>query len=204
MSVRHRSVREGSVAPRRNGVSEAVDRLRDTGLIAGSVLIESPNFDARPDGVTPELLVIHNISLPPRNFGGPGITQLFTNALKADEHPYYATIAELRVSAHLLIRRNGKAIQFVRCGARAWHAGVSSWQGREKCNDFSIGIELEGTDDMPFTFAQYAKLIGVTHLLRQAYGIRHAVGHSDISPDRKTDPGPHFNWSLFRASTGLL
>ena len=188
---------------RRGAAADAADLLRDSGLIGGSTLIESPNFDARPAGAAPELLVIHNISLPPRNFGGTGIIELFTNTLKSDEHPYYATIAGLKVSAHLLIRRNGHAIQFVRCADRAWHAGVSSWQGREHCNDFSIGIELEGTDEMPFTFAQYAKLIGVAHLLRQAYGLGHAAGHSDIAPGRKTDPGPHFNWKLFRAATGL-
>ena len=183
--------------------TDAVAQLRVSGLFADARQIASPNCDARPTGVSAELLVIHNISLPPRNFGGNGIVELFTNRLNPAEHPYYATIADLKVSAHLLIRRNGGLVQFVRCGDRAWHAGVSSWNGREHCNDFSIGIELEGTDELPFTFAQYGKLICVAHLLMRAYGIRVAAGHSDIAPGRKTDPGPHFNWKLFRASTGL-
>ena len=182
---------------------DAVELLRAEGLVAGARWIASPNFDARPDGLSPELLVIHNISLPPRNFGGPGIVELFTNTLNPDEHPYYATIASLRVSAHLLIRRNGSAIQFVRCNDRAWHAGVSSWDARERCNDFSVGIELEGTDDMPFTIAQYAKLTAVAHLLKSAYGIERTTGHSDIAPGRKTDPGPFFDWKRFRSATGL-
>lgn len=147
--------------------------------------------------------MIHNISLPPGIFGGNGIVELFTNRLDPHEHPYYAEIAHLKVSAHLLLRRDGSAIQFVPCCDRAWHAGVSAWNGREQCNDFSIGIELEGTDDVPFTPAQYARLIGVAQVLMRAYPIRHAVGHSDIAPDRKTDPGPHFVWRLFRAATGL-
>ena len=178
--------------------------LREDGLYPGATYVESPNCDARPEGVAPELLVIHNISLPPRNFGGPGVVQLFTNTLDRNEHPYYEAIADLRVSAHLFIRRNGSVIQFVRCHQRAWHAGVSSWNGRERCNDFSIGVELEGTDEMPFTFAQYAKLIGVANLLRSAYGIRYATGHSDVAPGRKTDPGPLFDWKLFRAATGMV
>ena len=186
-----------------NPSSEATALLREDGLLVGARWIASPNFDARPEGSTIDLLVIHNISLPPRNFGGTGVVELFTNTLDPQEHPYYATIASLRVSAHLFIRRSGSAIQFVRCNERAWHAGVSSWNGRERCNDFSIGIELEGTDEMPFTYAQYAKLIGIAHLLRQVYGIAHVAGHSDIAPDRKTDPGLYFDWKLFAASTGL-
>ena len=183
--------------------SDSIDRLRMTGVVDGAREAPSPNRDERPPGAAIELLVIHNISLPPRNFGGPGIVELFTNTLDPGEHPYYASIAGLRVSAHLLIRRNGSATQFVRCNERAWHAGESSWNGRERCNDFSIGIELEGSDEMPFTFAQYAKLIGIAHLLRRVYGIGHAAGHSDIAPGRKTDPGPYFDWRLFSASTGL-
>ena len=186
-----------------NPSGEAVELLRSTGLVAGARWIGSPNCDARPTGVDIDLLVIHNISLPPRNFGGPGIAQLFTNTLDPNEHPYYASIATLRVSAHLLIRRSGQAIQFVRCNERAWHAGVSSWYGREKCNDFSVGIELEGSDQIPFTFAQYAKLVAVAHLLRSAYAIAHATGHSDIAPGRKTDPGPFFDWPMFRRATAL-
>lgn len=182
---------------------EATVLMREQGLLAGARWIASPNFDARPDGSSIDLLVIHNISLPPRNFGGAGVIELFTNTLDPDAHPYYATIASLRVSAHFLIRRNGAAIQFVRCDDRAWHAGVSSWNGRDRCNDFSIGVELEGTDEMPFTFAQYARLIGIAHVLRQAHGIRHVAGHSDIAPDRKTDPGLYFDWRLFTAASGL-
>jgi AmpD protein len=186
-----------------NPSSEAIALLRKQGLLAGARWIASPNFDARPNGAAIDLLVIHNISLPPRNFGGAGVVELFTNTLNPDEHLFYSTIADLRVSAHLFIRRNGSAIQFVGCGERAWHAGVSSWNGRERCNDFSIGIELEGTDEMPFTYAQYSKLIGVSHLLQRAYGIRHVAGHSDIAPGRKSDPGPYFDWRLFGASSGL-
>lgn len=182
---------------------DAVDRLRATGLVRGAQEIASPNRDGRPAGSSIELLVIHDISLPPGLFGGNGIVELFTNRLDPHEHPYYAEIAQLKVSAHLLLRRDGSAIQFVSCFERAWHAGVSAWNGREQCNDFSIGIELEGTDDVPFTPAQYARLIGVAQVLMRAYPIRHAVGHSDIAPDRKTDPGPQFDWRLFRAATGL-
>ena len=182
---------------------DAIARLRATGLVPSASQIASPNRDDRPSGVVPDLLVIHNISLPPGEFGGPGIVKLFTNRLDPAEHPYYEQIAQLKVSAHLLIRRGGELGQFVPCSERAWHAGVSSWNGRDQCNDFSIGIELEGTDDVPFTPAQYTRLIGVAQILMRAYPIRHAVGHSDIAPDRKTDPGPHFDWRLFRGATGL-
>jgi len=177
--------------------------LRSSGRLATARIVDSPNFDARPSGVAIELLVVHNISLPPGEFGGDAIVALFTNRLDASAHPYFATIADLRVSAHLLIRRDGEAIQFVSFGERAWHAGASRWDGRERCNDFSIGIEMEGTDEAPFTPAQYARLIGATQLLQRAYPLRAAVGHSDIAPERKTDPGPYFDWRLFRAATGL-
>jgi len=183
--------------------ADAVDRLRATGLIHGARQIASPNRNGRPAGSAIELLVIHNISLPPGIFGGNGIVELFTNRLDPDAHPYYAEIAHLKVSAHLLLRRDGSALQFVPCNDRAWHAGASAWNGREQCNDFSIGIELEGTDDVPFTPAQYTHLIGVAQVLMRAYPIRHAVGHSDIAPGRKTDPGPDFDWRLFRSATGL-
>jgi AmpD protein len=182
---------------------DAIDALRRTGRLAAARLVDSPNFDERPAGTAIELLVIHNISLPPGEFGGDAIVELFTNRLDASAHPFFASIAHLRVSAHLLIRRDGEAIQFVRFHDRAWHAGVSCWNGRERCNDFSIGIELEGTDEDPFTPAQYARLIGATQLLQRAYPLRAATGHSDIAPERKTDPGPHFDWRLFRAATGL-
>lgn len=168
------------------------------GWLAGARRIASPNHDARPEGEAISLVVIHNISLPPGQFGGDGIVQLFTNRLDPTAHPYYAGIAPLRVSAHFLIRRRGELIQFVACGARAWHAGVSNWQGRERCNDFSIGIELEGTDDRPFTQAQYRRLAALVRTLRRAYPITGLTGHSDIAPGRKTDPGPYFDWPRLR------
>lgn len=144
------------------------------------------------------MLVIHNISLPPGQFGGPGIEALFTNRLDPAGHPYYAEIAGLRVSAHFLIRRDGELIQFVPCARRAWHAGASSWRGREGCNDFSIGVELEGSDDTPFEAAQYATLNALITVLKAAYPLTAMAGHSDIAPGRKTDPGPHFDRDAVR------
>lgn len=154
----------------------------------------SPNCDARPEDAAIELIVIHNISLPPGVLDGDAVIDLFTNRLDWDAHPYYQEIRGLKVSAHFFIRRDGTLIQFVPCSLRAWHAGVSSWCERERCNDFSIGIELEGTDDLPFTEAQYATLAPLVAVLKQTYPIRAVVGHSDIAPGRKTDPGPHFAW----------
>lgn len=174
-------------------------RISDDGLIAGARCLRSPNCDERPAGSAVELIVIHNISLPPGEFGGPGIIDLFCNRLDPAAHPYYAAVADLRVSAHFLICRDGELIQFVPCTKRAWHAGVSNWRGRERCNDFSIGIELEGADDMPFEDMQYEKLAMVTRLLKARYPIVDIVGHSDIAPGRKTDPGPHFDWTRYRA-----
>ncbi len=168
-------------------------RIDAQGLLVGGDYIPSPNFDERPAG-TIDLLVIHNISLPPDEFDGDGVQSLFTNTLDADAHPYYRTIAGLKVSAHFFIRRDGRIIQFVPCSKRAWHAGVSSWQGRERCNDFSIGIELEGCDTLPFTDPQYETLHRLTLALRAAYPLRGIAGHSDIALGRKTDPGPHFDW----------
>lgn len=168
------------------------------GHVAGVTQIASPNCDARPAGVTVDLLVIHNISLPPGEFGGAGIVDLFTNKLDASAHPYYREIAGLRVSAHFLVRRDGAVIQFVSTDQRAWHAGESNWRGRSRCNDFSVGIELEGADDSAFEDAQYAALGELTHALRARYGIADIVGHADIAPDRKTDPGPCFDWNRFR------
>ena len=162
--------------------------------------MESPNCDARPEGETVSLLVIHNISLPPGQFGGPGVEQLFGNRLDPLEHPYYAGLHGLRVSAHFFIRRDGALIQLVPCGLRAWHAGVSSWRGRERCNDFSIGVELEGSDEIPFTDAQYATLDRLVTALRAAYPSMDVAGHSDIAPGRKTDPGPHFDWGRLRGA----
>lgn len=168
-----------------------------SGLLRQARLCPSPNQDARPEGCQPELLVIHGISLPPGEYGGPWIDHLFQNRLSADAHPYFAGIAELRVSSHLLIRRDGELVQYVPFHLRAWHAGVSSYQGRERCNDFSIGIELEGQDDAPYEAAQYQVLAAVIIALEQAYpGIDHRrmAGHSDIAPGRKSDPGPAFFW----------
>lgn len=164
------------------------------GWLQGAQHIPSPNCDARPEGEAISLVVIHNISLPPGEFGGPGVIELFANRLDPTAHPYYETLRDLRVSAHFLIRRDGELIQFVPCGQRAWHAGVSSWRGRERCNDFSLGIELEGTDDLPYTDAQYAALNALLATLRATYPIAEIVGHSDIAPGRKTDPGPYFDW----------
>ena len=175
-----------------------VDRA---GSIRAARQIPSPNCDARPDDPAISLLVVHNISLPPRKFGGHGIIELFTNRLDPAGHPYYARIAKLRVSAHFLIRRDGTLIQFVPCALRAWHAGVSSWRGRKGCNDFSIGVELEGTDELPYESAQYATLARLTRALRRRYPIAEVVGHKDIAPGRKTDPGPAFDWARYRKST---
>ena len=159
--------------------------------------VASPNFDARPAGEAPTLIVVHAISLPPDQFGGPGVEQLFTNTLDPAAHPYYATIHPLRVSAHFFIRRDGELIQFVSTDARAWHAGVSCWRGRARCNDFSIGIELEGCDTLPFEAAQYRRLAELVAWLRLRYPIADIAGHSDVAPGRKTDPGPCFDWSRF-------
>lgn len=172
----------------------------EEGWLAGGRRVPSPNFDARPDGSAIELLVIHAISLPPDEFGGTGICQLFTNCLDPAEHPYYAGIAGLEVSAHFLIRRDGELIQFVSCDARAWHAGVSAWQGRERCNDFSIGVELEGCESLPFEPVQYVVLADLTARLAARYPLRHVTGHEDIAPGRKTDPGPCFDWPRYVAS----
>lgn len=177
-------------------------RIDSRGLVAGARYIPSPNCDARPGGCVISLLVIHHISLPPGQFGGPGIVALFTNRLNSAAHPYYATIAGTKVSAHFLIRRDGALFQFVPCGRRAWHAGESRWRRRARCNDFSIGIELEGTGEAPFTGAQYRRLARLTRALKARYPIRDIVGHSDIAPGRKSDPGPHFEWARYRSLIG--
>ena len=157
--------------------------------------VASPNCDARPSNARVTLLVVHGISLPPGEFGGDAIERLFTNRLDAALHPDFATIADLCVSAHFLIRRDGELVQFVRCAERAWHAGASSWRGRDRCNDFSIGVELEGTDESGYEPVQYAMLIRLARALRRRYPIADVVGHSDVAPGRKTDPGPSFDWS---------
>jgi N-acetyl-anhydromuramoyl-L-alanine amidase len=171
------------------------------GMASPCLIINSPNMDDRPAGTSIDMIVIHNISLPPNEFGGPGIIQLFTNLLDANEHPYYAEIAHLKVSSHFLIRREGELIQFASCAQRAWHAGVSSWEGRERCNDFSIGIELEGSDKCAFEDAQYLTLQALIDALKKRYPIQHIVGHSEIAPGRKTDPGPFFNWQRITPSS---
>lgn len=174
-------------------------KMNDEGWVDSARCVPSPNFDARPAGTVIELLVIHNISLPPGEFGGSGVIELFTNRLDPAAHPYYATIRELRVSSHFFIRREGELIQFVSCAARAWHAGASSWRGRENCNDYSIGVELEGCDDRPFTAKQYRTLAALTGALQSRYPLSGVAGHSHIAPGRKTDPGPCFDWKRYFA-----
>jgi N-acetyl-anhydromuramoyl-L-alanine amidase len=164
------------------------------GLVQGARFIASPNQDPRPADTATDLIVIHNISLPPNEYGGDGIIQLFTNCLDPSQHPYYREIYQRKVSAHFFIRRDGELIQFVSCTERAWHAGVSSWQGRDNCNDFSIGIELEGSDFEAFEEAQYIVLNSLIAALKLDYPIAGIVGHSDIAPGRKTDPGAFFAW----------
>lgn len=168
-----------------------------TGLLHGVKQVASPNCDARPPGLEADLIVVHGISLPPGEFGGPWIDLLFTNTLPRDAHPYFAEIGDLQVSAHLAIARDGALTQYVKFTDRAWHAGKSSFQGREACNDFSIGIELEGTDTAPYESAQYQTLARAVAALCAAYPrltAQRVVGHSDIAPGRKTDPGPAFDW----------
>ena len=180
--------------------SDSIDKA--TGLLLDARQVPSPNCDDRPAGVTADLIVVHGISLPPGEFGGPWVDLLFTNRLPANEHPYLATISELRVSSHLLIRRDGERVQYVPFHRRAWHAGASSYQGRGRCNDFSIGIELEGGDDIAYEPAQYRALADVIAKLCRAYPTlsrSRVTGHSDIAPGRKTDPGDAFDWPRLRA-----
>jgi AmpD protein len=172
-----------------------------TGLLAGVRQVLSPHFDARPAGVAPELIVVHGISLPAGEFGGPWIDRLFTGNLPPDAHPSFRDTAVLRVSAHAVIRRDGALTQFVPFGMRAWHAGRSEYQGRSGCNDFSIGIELEGADAIPYADAQYESLGALVAALLEAYPTlswERIAGHSDIAPGRKTDPGPAFQWARLR------
>ncbi|NYT79088.1 1,6-anhydro-N-acetylmuramyl-L-alanine amidase AmpD [Alcaligenaceae bacterium] len=157
----------------------------------------SPNCDTRPGNEEPTLLVIHNISLPPGVFGGPEVADLFTNQLNYDSHPWLERLRGLHVSAHFFIRRDGSVIQFVPTSLRAWHAGVSQFEHRERCNDFSLGIELEGTDTTPFTDEQYSTLNRLTHVLRTRHPLRAVRGHEHIAPGRKTDPGPCFDWARY-------
>lgn len=173
-----------------------------TGLLQGADYIPSPNCDDRPPECHANLLIIHNISLPPLEFGGPYITQLFTNTLDENAHEFFTEISHLRVSSHLLIRRDGSIIQYVPFNKRAWHAGVSSYNGRKACNDFSIGIELEGADEIPYETIQYEKLSEVSKALIAHYpqmSEKRITGHSDVAPGRKTDPGPAFDWAKYKA-----
>ncbi len=181
---------------------QPVLHLEPSGWVREARQIPSPNCDAREHG-QPELLVIHNISLPPYRYGSQAVEQLFTNSLNPDEDPFFASIHQLRVSAHFFIRRSGQLVQFVPVQSRAWHAGVSSWQGRERCNDFSIGVEMEGCDFEPFADAQYQMLLALIETLRQHLPLRAMTGHEDIAPGRKTDPGPFFDWARVRARIDL-
>ncbi|HZE60615.1 MAG TPA: 1,6-anhydro-N-acetylmuramyl-L-alanine amidase AmpD [Burkholderiales bacterium] len=163
-------------------------------------VVDSPNQDARPRGCEITLLVVHCISLPPGEFGGEAIERLFTNRLDPEAHPYFREIAGMRVSSHFLIRRDGELIQFVPVKRRAWHAGASSWRGRGRCNDFSIGVELEGTEDGSFTDAQYSRLAGLVASLKTQLPLRDIAAHSDVAPGRKADPGARFDWPRLLAA----
>ncbi|MGX5700427.1 1,6-anhydro-N-acetylmuramyl-L-alanine amidase AmpD [Acinetobacter kookii] len=170
------------------------------GQLIGARQVASPNYNQRPEQIEIQLVVVHNISLPPSQFGGGYIEQFFQNQLDWSQHPYFQSIEGMQVSAHLLILRSGEVLQFVNFNDRAWHAGRSTYLGKKECNDYSIGIELEGSDDLPFDEVQYAVLAQVTAALQVAYPkiLQHLAGHSDIAPGRKTDPGPFFDWVKFR------
>lgn len=172
--------------------------IDDAGWCSSLPRVACPNFDARPDDSSVSLLVIHNISLPPGEFGGSWIEDLFGNTLDCDAHPYFDHLRGVKVSAHFLVRRDGRVVQFVSANDRAWHAGVSEFRGRQRCNDFSVGIELEGTDFENFCDAQYESLALLTRALVIKYPITDVVGHEHIAPDRKTDPGPFFDWQRFQ------
>lgn len=168
--------------------------IDENGWCSGVMHYPSPNFNARPSGLLPYLLVIHNISLPPNHFGNGFITDLFTNKLDWAKDPFFETIKGLEVSSHFLIQRDGQIVQYVSTNDRAWHAGKSSFNGIENCNDFSVGIELEGTDFKPFENIQYRRLRTLTLALEKRYTIKNVTGHEHIAPGRKTDPGPFFDW----------
>jgi AmpD protein len=166
--------------------------------------VESPNCDDRPPNTDITLVVLHSISLPPGEYGGDSIERLFTNRLDPDAHPYFKEIQGLKVSSHFLVRRDGEVVQFVRVERRAWHAGASSWRGRSRCNDFSIGIELEGTEEDVFTDSQYEALTSLVRQLQSKFPITDVAAHSEVAPGRKTDPGPHFDWARLLASLARL
>ena len=182
----------------------ALDRHGWLKPVPGVAHMPSPNQDSRPGDDPPTLLVIHNISLPPGIFGGPEVTDLFTNRLNHASHPWLERLRGLHVSAHFFVRRDGSIIQFVATTKRAWHAGVSCFEGRERCNDFSIGIELEGTDTTAFTETQYSTLARLTRALRARHPLRAVRGHEHIAPGRKTDPGPCFDWARYGRENGWL
>jgi AmpD protein len=162
-------------------------------------IVESPNHDERPPGTEITLVVLHSISLPPGEYGGDSIERLFTNCLDPDAHPYFREIRGLKVSSHFLIRRDGESVQFVPVERRAWHAGDSAWRGRGRCNDFSVGIELEGTEEDAFTDAQYRALTELVRRLQSEFPIRDVAAHSDVAPGRKRDPGARFDWARLLA-----
>ena len=172
--------------------------LWDAGWYRFARRLDSPNFGPRPEGAAVDLVVVHSISLPPGEFGGDGVQRLFTNTLDWEEHPYFKSIEGLQVSSHFYVRRGGELWQFVSCDDRAWHAGASQWCGRENCNDFSIGIELEGLEGGEFEGAQYETLAGLVSAIAQRYPVAHVAGHEHIAPGRKQDPGPGFDWALLR------
>ncbi|MES2535134.1 MAG: 1,6-anhydro-N-acetylmuramyl-L-alanine amidase AmpD [Pseudomonadota bacterium] len=182
----------------RNNILTPAFEVAADGWCSGVVRAQSANCDARPEGGTIDLLVIHNISLPPGQFGGTYIADLFANRLDHDAHPYFDHLRALRVSAHFLIRREGVVMQFVSVNDRAWHAGVSTFSGRERCNDFSIGIELEGSDCEAYPAIQYDALAALTHALQARYPLTDVAGHQHIAPGRKTDPGPFFDWTRYQ------
>lgn len=165
--------------------------------------VASPNFGPRPPGSKPELIVVHAISLPPGRYGGPEVEQLFTNQLEWDQHPYFESIRGMTVSSHFYIRRQGELVQFVSADDRAWHAGVSSFRGRSNCNDYAIGVELEGAEDGPFEDAQYETLAVLCAAVLQRYCVTDLAGHEHVAPGRKTDPGPGFDWPRLQRSLGL-
>ena len=177
-------------------------KVDEAGYLSDVQFISSPNCDERPLGHEINLLVIHNISMPPDVFEGDGVIDLFTNQLNPDVS-YYESVRDLRVSAHFFVRRNGKIIQFVTSKKRAWHAGKSCWKEKECCNDFSIGVEMEGSDTTPFTDSQYIALVSLTMELSKVYPIEDIIGHSDIAPKRKTDPGPYFDWHQYQEALHL-
>ena len=190
-----------SIVARRPQTAAAISMA---GWHARARRVPSPNADERPAGTGVELIVIHSISLPPGQFGGPHVTQLFTNRLDAAAHPFFAEIAGLRASAHFFISRSGALTQFVSTPRRAWHAGASAWRGRTRCNDFSIGIELEGTGDVHYTVRQYRRLATLARQLCVRHpGICGVAGHDEVAPGRKTDPGPAFDWRRFMRESGL-